>query len=87
VFQKAVRFKYATQQSVTFVLGSSDDPVPTVETTDLSIYLGMDLHVQPFVGPWSLFSSLKFYTVGRTSWTGDQPVARPLPTQDNTNTD
>jgi hypothetical protein len=21
---------------------------------------------------------------GRTPWTGDQPVARPLPTQDNT---
>jgi hypothetical protein len=24
-------------------------------------------------------------TVGRTHWTGDQPVAKPLPTQDNTN--
>jgi hypothetical protein len=29
--------------------------------------------VQPFVGPWLLFSvSLSFYTVGRTPWTGDQ---------------
>jgi hypothetical protein len=26
------------------------------------------------------FSFLILYTVGRTSWTGDQPVARPLPT-------
>jgi hypothetical protein len=34
------------------------------------------------------FVSLKFldpWTVGRTTWTGDQPVARPLHTQDNTN--
>jgi hypothetical protein len=33
----------------------------------------------PFVGPWPLFSFLIFYTVGRTPWTGDQPVARSLP--------
>jgi hypothetical protein len=31
------------------------------------------------------FSFLILLTVGRTPWTGDQPVARPLPTQDNTN--
>jgi hypothetical protein len=29
-------------------------------------------------GPWSLFRLLNVYTVGRTPWTGDQPVARPL---------
>jgi hypothetical protein len=33
------------------------------------------------------FSFLILYTVGRTPWTGDQPVARPLPTQNNTNTE
>jgi hypothetical protein len=36
------------------------------------------------------FLSLHFLnpkTVGRTPWTGDQPVARPLPTQDSTNTE
>jgi hypothetical protein len=36
------------------------------------------------------FVSLQFLnpkTDGRTLWTGDQPVARPLPTQDNTNTE
>jgi hypothetical protein len=27
------------------------------------------------------FGFLVFYTVGRTPWKGDQPVARPLPTQ------
>jgi hypothetical protein len=42
----------------------------------------------PFVGPWPLlqFRNL-FYAEGRTPWTSDQPVARPLPTQDNTYTD
>jgi hypothetical protein len=30
------------------------------------------------------FSFLILYTVGRTPWTGDQPVARPLPTQRTT---
>jgi hypothetical protein len=33
------------------------------------------------------FSCLILYTVGRTPWTGDQPVARPLPTHNNTNTE
>jgi hypothetical protein len=28
-----------------------------------------------------LFSFLILYTVGRTPWTGDQPIATPLPTQ------
>jgi hypothetical protein len=43
------------------------------------IYLSMAL--QPFVGPWSLFQFFNLYIAGRTPWTGDQPVARPLPTQ------
>jgi hypothetical protein len=30
--------------------------------------------------------SWSFYTVGRTPWTGDQPVARPLPTHRTTQT-
>jgi hypothetical protein len=34
-----------------------------------------------FVGPWPLLQFCNhFYTVGRTPWTSDQPVARPLPT-------
>jgi hypothetical protein len=43
--------------------------------------------LQPFVGSWHLiqFCNL-FYTVGRTPWTGDQPVARPLPTYRTTQT-
>jgi hypothetical protein len=30
-------------------------------------------------GSWPLFQFLNLYTVGRTSGTGDEPVARPLP--------
>jgi hypothetical protein len=35
--------------------------------------------LRPLVGPWSLlqFGNL-FYTLGRTPWTGNQDVARPL---------
>jgi hypothetical protein len=38
----------------------------------------LSMSLQPFVGPWHLFSFLILYTVGRTLWTGDKPVARPL---------
>jgi hypothetical protein len=34
-----------------------------------------------------LLQFLNLKTVDRTPWTGDQPFARPLPTQDNTNTE
>jgi hypothetical protein len=43
--------------------------------------LSISMAVQPFVEPWPLFSFLIFYTVRRTSWAGDQLVARLLPTQ------
>jgi hypothetical protein len=32
-----------------------------------------------FVGPWQLLIFSIFYTVGRTLWMGDQPVASQLP--------
>jgi hypothetical protein len=37
-------------------------------------------------GPWPLFQFVNLYTIGRTPWTGDQPVARPLPTHTTTRT-
>jgi hypothetical protein len=44
----------------------------------LSIYLSTALY--PFVWPWPLRQYRNpFYTEGRTPWTGDEPVARPLP--------
>jgi hypothetical protein len=42
--------------------------------------------VQQLFGHWPLFQFLDLYTVGRTPWTVDQPVARPLPTQRKTET-
>jgi hypothetical protein len=48
---------------------------------NLSIYLSIYLSValQPF---WTVadFQFLSPYTVGRSPWTGDQPVTRPPPT-------
>jgi hypothetical protein len=37
-------------------------------------------------GPWPLFQFLNLHTVSRTPWTGDQPVARLLPTHKTTQT-
>jgi hypothetical protein len=37
-------------------------------------------------GPWPLFQFLTLYTAGRTTWTVDQLVARPLPTHRTTQT-
>jgi hypothetical protein len=42
--------------------------------------------LQPFVGAYPLFQFLIFYAVGGTPWTGDQPVARPLPVHRTTQT-
>jgi hypothetical protein len=36
--------------------------------------------------PWPLFQFLNLYTVCRNPWTGDQPVARSLPTHRTTQT-
>jgi hypothetical protein len=49
-------------------------------TTGYLIPVYLSIGLQPFVGHWPLFSFLISYTVCRTPWTGDQPVARPLPT-------
>jgi hypothetical protein len=48
----------------------------------------MAIHVYPLFGSGRFFSFVNPYTVGRAPWTGDQPVARPLPyTQDSINID
>jgi hypothetical protein len=52
----------------------------------LSIYLSIYGSTVLFVGPWPLFRCLNPMHVGRTAWTGDQPVARPLPTHRTTQT-
>jgi hypothetical protein len=42
--------------------------------------------ISPLLGFGRFFSFLILYTVGRTPWTGDQPVARSLPTHRTTQT-
>jgi hypothetical protein len=46
----------------------------------------LSMALQSFVGPWPLFQFLNAIQSGRTPWTGDQPVARPLPTHRTTQT-
>jgi hypothetical protein len=40
----------------------------------------------PLLGPGLFFSSVTFYTVSRTPWASDQPVARSLPKHRTTQT-
>jgi hypothetical protein len=40
----------------------------------------------PLLGLCRFFSFVILYTIGRTPWTGDQPVARPLITHRTTQT-
>jgi hypothetical protein len=50
-------------------------------------YLSIYLWLCSLCGLWPLFQFLNLYTVGRAPWTGYEPVARPLPERDNTNTE
>jgi hypothetical protein len=50
----------------------------------LLFIFSMNLQVL-LLGLGQIFSFLILYTIGRTPWTGDQPVARPLPTHMATN--
>jgi hypothetical protein len=52
----------------------------------LVLYISLSVALQPFVGPWPLFSFLILYTVGRTPWSEDQPIERPLPINRTTQT-
>jgi hypothetical protein len=50
-------------------------------------FIHSSMALQPFVGPWLLLQFRNiFYTDGRTPWTSDQPVSRPLPTHRTTHT-
>jgi hypothetical protein len=72
---------------ITVHLGVS--PLPSMKTSFGTLSAGyqgffslpFSMAVQPCEPGPVFFSSLILYTVGRTPWAGDQPVARPLPTQ------
>jgi hypothetical protein len=52
----------------------------------LSIYISIDRSTVLLSGLGRFFSFLILYTVGRTPWTEDQPVARQLPKHRTTRT-
>jgi hypothetical protein len=58
-------------------------PAHILKMAHLSLFLFLPLGADGIRETLFHFSFL----VGRTPWTGDQRVARPLPTQDNTNTE
>jgi hypothetical protein len=55
----------------------------------ISVSLSLSIYLWPYshlLDVGHFFSFLILYTVGRTPWTRDQPVARPLPTHRTTQT-
>jgi hypothetical protein len=52
----------------------------------LNVCLSVYLWIYSPCGPWPLFQFLNVYTVGRTLWAVDQPVAKLLPTHRTTQT-
>jgi hypothetical protein len=59
--------------------------VTAVRTSNATLLLLLLLWLySPLFGLGRFFSFLILYTVCSTSWTGDQPVARPLPTHRTT---
>jgi hypothetical protein len=58
------------------VVPQEQQPWESDETHKHSIYLW---HYSPLLDLGLFFSFLVLYTVGRTPWTRDQPVIRPLP--------
>jgi hypothetical protein len=49
-------------------------------TCPIHLVLSICLYLYSFLlDPGRFFSFFIFYIVGKTPWTGDQPVARPLP--------
>jgi hypothetical protein len=72
---------YRADISLVFLSNSSTSLYTPLNATDF-----FPVALQSFrtlAAPHRRFLEL-FYTYGRTPWTSDQPVARPLPTQDNT---
>jgi hypothetical protein len=58
------------------VLTSCNLYIPLRKSNDCHDTVYLSKALQPF-GPWPLFQFLNLYTVGRTHWKGNQPVARP----------
>jgi hypothetical protein len=81
---------FTTQKTTLFTGTSVRTPNPKFSfylSVCLSIYLSIYLWLySPLSGLGRFVSFLIFYTVGRTHWTGHEPVARPLPAHRTTQT-
>jgi hypothetical protein len=82
-----------TEFLITTGVGTSKPTIPAIFVSLLYFvqftfsFIHSSMALQPFFGPWLILQLRNiFYTVGRTPWTGDQPVARPLPTHRTTQT-
>jgi hypothetical protein len=56
-------------------------------SVSLSLSLSLSVWLYSLLDLGRSFSFLILYTVGRTPWTGEQPVAMPLPTHRTTQTE
>jgi hypothetical protein len=69
--------KQKLQMNETF----TDTHNPTFNLNNKIFFIRSSVALQSFVGPDIFFRFTIFpYTDGRTPWTSDQPIARPLPT-------
>jgi hypothetical protein len=69
---------------------SNDKPLIFVSifmNTVVFLSLSLSLWLYSPLDLGRFFSFLILYTVGRTPWKGDQPVARAVPAHDKTNTE
>jgi hypothetical protein len=78
--ETSVDFQRATRRYI-----PEDSTLHKHRCENLKSYLSVSLWLYSPCGPWLRFQFLNLYTVGRTPWTGDKPVARPLPTRRTTN--
>jgi hypothetical protein len=69
------------------IVSNRRDKIITLQSIEPTLSLSLSLWLYNLLLDLDFFSFLILYAVGRTPWRGDQPVARPLPTQDDTNTE
>jgi hypothetical protein len=82
-------FKFVKEERATGRLRRYNTKIDSWRVVDFLIhsfiFLLLPLEHTASVKRFGSLQFLNFYIVGRTPWTGDQPVARPLPAQGNTN--
>jgi hypothetical protein len=73
------------ERTSTFIESCKAEPVlwEAAHSRHYSSFIHQWLY-SPLLGPGLFFIFVIFFTDGRTPWTGDQPVARPLPTHRTT---